>query len=100
MNIFKRIWNRFNNALGGGTKATSHVTGIHNAMSWSDAEFEMVVQPRNRVSRFKEKPNGWFLEWDDKDQIFVEGIKGSEKRKLYAPKDHPADMIACDWYVV
>ena len=38
MNIFKRIWNGFNNALGGGTKAHTNVIDLSPALTMAQAK--------------------------------------------------------------
>ena len=87
------------NWLGAGSPKKQNVTGVHNARSWSDAE-KIAKLGYYKVSRFNEKPDGWFLEWDEVDKVFREGIKGSKTRKLYVPEDYPADYVSCDWYIV
>ena len=86
------------NWLGAGSPRKENVTGAHQARSWSDAE--KIVKLGYKVSRFKEKPVGWFVEWDDVDKVFREGRQGSKTRKLYVPEDNPADMVSCDWYIL
>jgi len=94
MNI-RKILNYF---FGGGTKAHTNIRGVHEAMGQEKAL--ALAKSGKKVSRMKEKPNGWFVEWDDIDKVFREGIKGSKTRKLYVPEDNPADYVSADWYIV
>ena len=75
-----------------------NVTGVHNAVGWAKAKKAAMVFDR-KISRFNEKPKGWFVEWDEKEGVFREGILGKKTRRLYVIDDHPADYVSADWYV-
>ena len=85
--------------LGAGSPKKQNVTGVHNAMSWVDAS-AAAWSNGDKISRFNERPAGWFVEWDDTDKVFREGIKGSKTRRRYVINDYPADYVSCDWYIV
>lgn len=76
-----------------------NVTGVHEAMGWERAGRTAMVFDR-KISRFNEKPDGWFVEWDETDGVFREGVLGSKTRRLYVIDDHLADYVSADWYVL
>ena len=83
--------------LGAGSPKKQNVTGME-AMGWPKARLS--AMQGFRVSRFNEKPNEWFVEWDNTDKVFREGSTGSKTRKLYVPEDNMGDMVSCDWYIL
>ena len=94
MNI-RKILNYF---FGGGTKAHTNIRGVHEAMGQEKAL--ALAKSGKKVSRMKEKPNGWFVEWDANDKVFREGILGNRTRNLYVPTEHLADSVSSDWFVL
>ena len=75
-----------------------NVTGVHNAYGWDRASF--LCRAGYKLSRFNEKPAGWFVEWDGKENVYREGTIVSKTRRLYVINDHPADYVSADWYVL
>ena len=94
MNIFKKIYRRL-----WPVSNKQNVTGVHEAIGWDMAR-SLAFNLNKKISRFNEKPDGWFVEWDDTDRVFREGIKGSKTRRRYVINDYPADYVSCDWYIV
>ena len=92
-----KIWDWFNKVFGGGTKAHTNITGVHETMGWNDVKAAVIAGKHvHRWAWSKENPDYDYMWLQMDGEVLMIRLKNGQDKPL---KILVQDMVSADWYV-